>query len=801
MDIATEDLVGRTITSGGADNAQAFLARFATRLDDELRDSVRQSLCSAHCENRVFGVVRVAIVTCHGSDPVEGIDLATGVLQYLREHWNRLEFSNPAHLQSACASALNACVHANFLEGHWDDCVQLAGTAGKDFPFIAASPVFWNAVGVCAVTLIRRNRITDATDALKLAPFSSHQQAPQLDLAWSLLRSFEHKRFEVDERPTTEAQANAIWEAAFNGNLDVLRRLRKTLDSHGPAARVGLNMRELERLEKKLASLRRIARKRMPFEDKYALLAVEQQRWHEDMTRFVNPKIDLTHVNTEWVARAINRASQLQAAVRTDANLAGALLADLDTAHRWAVRIGDAHDAWMSAWARLLILEKLDRHEDCNRVLAELCRDIAAARVGVGDAETSSNIANFFGGLAHKACKIHDKVGDAVVLASALELRRSRSLLACEADSKAGGLTPLQGREALGPRTHYLGFTALEHDDRIQAVLLTSDGHLSTERIDLPIWMLREHAARLDPSQWSVLSFARDTRPLQQALAPLLWPLSTALAQGRIEAGDHICVAAEDPVNLVPLQYLPLQGKPAVSVLSMSRVASFSDAVHLSRELFSRPQAAKSILVPSVSKNPSLRFDHHVRVTASISGCVKECRRIGDAPLTAAELLDCFEPGSLIHVHAHGTFPKNGNPHTESGLVVSDGSGLPVADGDPSRLLTPKKVLDRRPDLGNSHVTLSACLSGLGIEGQGGDVLGMEMALRLCGASSVLGTHWNVLSEQATIFAAEFYRRWLREGLTRGQAWRQSIEFLMGREADPASAAQWCAFSLLGGWR
>jgi CHAT domain-containing protein len=800
VDTASTELVERTIALGGAANVEAFLGRFATRLDDDLRESVRQSLGSSHHEHRVLGVVRVAIITCHGLDPEQGIHLSAATLQYLRERWKRPEFSNSDLLQVACASALNACVYANFLEGRWDVCVQLTGTAGKDFPFIASSPIFWNAVGVCAVTLIRRNRITEATDALELAPFLNHPQAPQLDLAWSLLRSFNHKRFEVDERPTTEAQSNAIWEAAFTSNLDALRRLRETLDLHGPNARVGLNLPELERLERKLASLRRIARQNMPFLEKYAILAVEQQRWHDEMTRFVNPKIDLHHVNTEWIARALNRASQMQATVRVDAELADALLVDLDTAHEWAVGIGDAHGAWMAKWAGLLMLEKLGRYDNCNRVVADLCHRIASARLGTADAETSSNIANFLPGLASKACKIHDQVGDPAVLVRALDLRRSRSLVACEADSKSG-LTPLGSLNPLGPRTHYLGFTVLEHDDRIQAVLLTSDGRLSTQRIDLPMWVLREHAARLDPDQWSMLSFARDTRPLREALAPLLQPLSSALDLGRVQEGDHVCIAAEDPVNLIPLHYLPIHGKAAVSFFSMSRVASFSDAVQLSREVPVRPRFAKSIFVPSVSKNPSLQLSHYERLTDDLSSYVKECERIRDAPLTAAELLDCMAPESLIHVHAHGTFPKDRNPHLESGLVVSDGIGLPTADGDPTRLLTPAHILERRPNLRNSHVTLSACVSGLGIEGQGGDVLGMEMSLRLCGASSVLATHWNVLSEQAAIFAIEFYRRWLRDGLTRGDAWRRSIEFLMGREADSASAAHWCAFSLLGGWR
>ncbi|MFW8589023.1 CHAT domain-containing protein [Rhizobium beringeri] len=66
------------------------------------------------------------------------------------------------------------------------------------------------------------------------------------------------------------------------------------------------------------------------------------------------------------------------------------------------------------------------------------------------------------------------------------------------------------------------------------------------------------------------------------------------------------------------------------------------------------------------------------------------------------------------------------------------------------------------------HVSLAACVSGLGRPGSAGDMLGTEFALRSLGVASVTASHWHVDLETASSFHAAFYRSWIVEGKKSG---------------------------------
>jgi CHAT domain-containing protein len=94
-------------------------------------------------------------------------------------------------------------------------------------------------------------------------------------------------------------------------------------------------------------------------------------------------------------------------------------------------------------------------------------------------------------------------------------------------------------------------------------------------------------------------------------------------------------------------------------------------------------------------------------------------------------------------------------------------------------------------------------VTGLAKEGIGGDALGLDLAFLLAGARSLLTTHWDVSAHASADFSVRFYQKWLLEGSTRAEAWREAIFQLMDA---PGSAGQpseyyWAAFSLSGDWR
>ncbi|HEV7453550.1 MAG TPA: CHAT domain-containing protein [Pseudonocardiaceae bacterium] len=66
-------------------------------------------------------------------------------------------------------------------------------------------------------------------------------------------------------------------------------------------------------------------------------------------------------------------------------------------------------------------------------------------------------------------------------------------------------------------------------------------------------------------------------------------------------------------------------------------------------------------------------------------------------------------------------------------------------------LLSPELIGEL--DVTGSHVTMLGCSTRLSKEGTGGDALGLEWALLLAGASSVVTAHWDVpLSSSSEFF-------------------------------------------------
>jgi CHAT domain-containing protein len=164
----------------------------------------------------------------------------------------------------------------------------------------------------------------------------------------------------------------------------------------------------------------------------------------------------------------------------------------------------------------------------------------------------------------------------------------------------------------------------------------------------------------------------------------------------------------------------------------------------------------------------------------------------------------------LIHFSTHGIFPSEEkqnqndtvNPYHASGLVLAKEGQLPKdGDGQGGTLLTPEEIIKGKLNFAGSHVTMEACVSGRAKEGIGGDAIGLDWALMLAKASSLLSTHWNVDAGSSRLFSQTFYQYWLFEkNYSRAQAWQKTVLDLMKSQAT-SSSHHWAAFSLSGDWR
>lgn len=233
----------------------------------------------------------------------------------------------------------------------------------------------------------------------------------------------------------------------------------------------------------------------------------------------------------------------------------------------------------------------------------------------------------------------------------------------------------------------------------------------------------------------------------------------------------------------------------------MSRCTSFADAFQLAHSEYQFPRTAGALFVaPADEKDPQAKHLAFSRAVAALTASV-QTRTIDHSTISKAQVLDAISQFDLIHVDAHGAFDPNRNPWEFSGLLIGDSQGPPVRDGQPHRLLTPQQVHDSGVLTKRRDICLNACVSGQGIPGKGGDVLGMEFALRLTGASCVLASHWNLEWAKTSFFFVEYYARWLGKRMSRSQAWRESILSLIDQNGASIVPEAWTAFSLFGSWR
>jgi CHAT domain-containing protein len=784
---------------GGGD-ASAYMNAVGPRLPAGLHPDVGALLGSPATGRRLLGAVRTVIELCHGADARLGLELATGLMAVLERDLARFAGAGIAEdvLRWCCASAVNSRAQAMFLEGAWAELEAVLRDAARAFPFVVEHDLYWNARALAARALVRQNRVIEA--GRWIAELRGPRAgAPAIELAEHELAAFERRRFEVDRKPPLAERAGTIWSRSFRDIIDTLQAMRDQLGASNGAgdALAARRLIELGEIQRETEELLQLSQAPGPFDARYAEVTRKTERWHDRLHRFVHPNSH-DRPDFETLGRCLHHAATVHAIAAPDPAIAEPVLREIERVAPWAARAGDLHGLWMLAWSRGLILEKLGRATEALAGIGELCAHLDDQRSRHADDETRSNIANFFPGIASMACRLAASTSNLDALITACELRKSRSLLATRADARVAQRLVDRPVGALGARTHYLSYVASEHDDRIYALLYSADGAVTMQPIDADVRTVRAQWPRLDPSRWSLVRF--QPRDVQRVLADLVRPIADALRSGRLAEGDHVCVAADDPVHLIPLHYLPIGDRLVVQLVSMSRVASFSDACAIVAAPARRPAHGHAVFVES----EVARLDAALREFGSVAAMLRGHDAKGSdrrGRLTAAEVLRELGPDRVLHVDAHGAFRRDADAYRDSGLVVADERGDTRRDGARARLLSPAVMLEARHDLTGSHVTLCACVSGTGLEGMGGDVLGMELALRLCGAASVLASHWNVVSEPAAELCRRYYERWLRDGMTRAAAWQTSITSLMQREGTAAAAAQWCAFSLFGDWR
>jgi CHAT domain-containing protein len=173
-----------------------------------------------------------------------------------------------------------------------------------------------------------------------------------------------------------------------------------------------------------------------------------------------------------------------------------------------------------------------------------------------------------------------------------------------------------------------------------------------------------------------------------------------------------------------------------------------------------------------------------------------------------------IEAPKILHIATHGFFFENqemikrtnmiskdnkkavGNPMTRSGLIFSGAentmNGEILADDNGWLNSYEASLLNLR---GTELVVLSACETGTGDVQNGKGVYGLQRAIRVAGAESLIMSMWEVDDKATQELMTNFYDYWIDKKMTKKDAFKKAQEKIREKYKHPY---YWGAFIMLG---
>lgn len=189
------------------------------------------------------------------------------------------------------------------------------------------------------------------------------------------------------------------------------------------------------------------------------------------------------------------------------------------------------------------------------------------------------------------------------------------------------------------------------------------------------------------------------------------------------------------------------------------------------------------------------------------------------------DAIKAFKKPSILHIATHGFFISNekdnlsnaffdglsddalkkvvSNPLLRSGLLLAGCKQSILeknTDNNTSTIIQEDGILTAYEvtnlDLENtSLVVLSACETGLGDVVNGEGVFGLQRAIKVAGAKSIIMSLWKVDDAASQEFMTAFYTNWITKKLSKRDAFRGAQTTIRQKYASPI---YWAAFVLVG---
>jgi tetratricopeptide (TPR) repeat protein len=387
------------------------------------------------------------------------------------------------------------------------------------------------------------------------------------------------------------------------------------------------------------------------------------------------------------------------------------------------------------------------------RAFAQAMDELEAQRGAIRDLELRSRMLDTAEELFDEALAFQVGRGDAAAAFAVAERARARGLL-----DATGGAAPVVSAQTVASRLE-AGTVAVEYAVLPDMVVIFSIGPGGLRMHTVPVKADRLTADRSD-------------------LANLL------LAPVREDLGGAASVVfiPDKILQRVPFASLPWNGRYLIETHTVSVAPSASV---LRPERVIGPKQRSVLIVGNPAPNPELKLEllpSVEREVASVSAIYRPARVLFGVKATKARFAADAPGYDVIHFGGHGVSDEESL--TASLLFARDGS-------DPGRMYTAdieKLRLTRNP-----LVVLAACGT---LRGRARGKEGMPSLARsflAAGASTVVGTLWNVDDNQSGPLMTAFHRR-IAAGETPASALRTAQLEAIARSGADAESKNWAAF-------
>lgn len=476
-------------------------------------------------------------------------------------------------------------------------------------------------------------------------------------------------------------------------------------------------------------------------------------------------------------------------------------------------------------WSIQICQKKLEQFSEGANTLEQLRKLLEADRLQIKNKTERAGVFKAFKYLFPNLVELYYQSENAKGVIKAIEASKGRLLADAIAEQTNNEIQvdnyelPIDKLPSLllENKANYLSFFI--DDEYSISTLITSNGkfyagYIPVGKITIGKWVQNFHD---DPKQWKgkgAMGFFSKNIDIPKELEKFLNILNIAINEGNLKIGDHLVYSPDDMLFLFPLHYAQFNNKYLIEQFSLSKIHGAYQLVHLLEGKSVPYKNAVCFCVPAQQDlSDSEKVNRFSEVKLWLDKNLSETINISEQN-TVKELFSVNHINSIIHFSTHGVFPKPGmetskaNPYYNSGLVLRDGEQLPELESyfnyyGKSNFLNPQKLFESDKNWQNSHITFQACVSARSKEGVGGDALGMESAAFFCGAASMLTAGWNIPLEWANKFCIYFYEFWLREELSKGDAYKKAMLEMLKAEmpSDFPAPYYWAGMILSGDWR